>query len=151
MALLGWLDDSRNPTLWIIVIYPLLIFFLSLACHFRMNRLVQSLPLAPDESEKTKEAECSTTEETSVEYDLVSTTSADNVTGRMELSGGNSPALGVQGTRVPSPRDEFSRHNNVKQVAEEISRHNHSEFIKGVLIYSLQLLLAHRLGVSITR
>jgi len=116
-----------------------------------MNRLVQNLPLAPDEAEKTKEAESLTTEDTSVEYDLVSITSADNVTERIELSGGNSLAVGVQATRVLSPRDEFSRHTDVKQVAKEISRYDHSEFIKGVLIYSLQLLLAHRLGVCITR
>jgi hypothetical protein len=65
MAVLGWLDDSRNPNLWIIAIYPLLIFLLSLACHFKMSRLVQNLPLAPDESARPKENECSTTEDTS--------------------------------------------------------------------------------------
>ncbi|KIW35300.1 uncharacterized protein PV07_02003 [Cladophialophora immunda] len=153
MALLRWLDDTKNPTLWIIAIYPLLIFLVGLLCHFKMIHLVRTLPLVPEEpAEKAEGTGCSTTEDTSFkEYDVESATSVNDITQNPNLLAESDPAVTGPETREPPPGDGDSMPANVEHETETVSRHNHSEFIKGVLLYCLQLLLAHRVGVLISR
>ncbi|OAG34814.1 hypothetical protein AYO21_11028 [Fonsecaea monophora] len=151
MSILDWLDDTKNPTLWIIAIYPLMIVLLGLVCQFRMTHLVESIPLAPDEEpKKTEESERPTPDDTSMEYDLISSTTADSSMKKAETAKPIGTTIKQPEPRVPSPSEEPSRHQNVKH-KPTVSPHHHWEFVKGILLYCLQELLAHRVGVLVAR
>lgn len=151
MGVPDWLDDSRNPPVWIVAIYPLLIFLLALVCHFQMQDFIESFPLAPDDSAATKENETSDIGDTSsMEYDLIPPGCADIVTEQTDPADGINPTAEVPEARVPPCRDESSGHKSVSKT-EGVSRPKQSKYTKGVLIYGLQILLAHRLGALATR
>lgn len=151
MGVPDWLDDSRNPSVWIVAIYPLLIFLLAFVCHFQMQDFVESFPLAPDEPAATKENETSNIGDTSsMEYDLILPGCADIVTEQTDPADRINPTAEVPEARVPPCRDESSGHKSVSKT-EGVSRPEQSKYTKGVLIYGLQILLAHRLGALATR
>lgn len=151
MGVPGWLDDSRNSTVWIVAIYPLLIFFLCLVCHFQMQDFVESFPLAPEDSAAKKENETSDIGDTSsMEYDLVPPAGADIVTDQQDPADGVNPTAEVPEARVPPCTDESSGHKSVSKTGGG-SRPEQSKYTKGVLLYGLQILLTHRLGALATR
>jgi len=145
MALPGWLDDSRNPTLWITTIYPLLIFVLAFICHFRMQALIESFPLPPDDSAGTEEIEHDPLEAgdaPSADYDMV----ADDALVTTGHAVKPSPFTEAPDPRVASKRNEST---TPEQKSEKPSLH--AKYVQGFLIYGLQVLLTHRLGVLAIR
>ncbi|KIW92532.1 uncharacterized protein Z519_06379 [Cladophialophora bantiana CBS 173.52] len=141
MALPGWLDDSRNPTLWITTIYPLLIFVLAYACHFRMQALIESFPLPPDDSADTKEIENELLEAgdaSSADYDMV----ADDAT--ITTGHADKPRSSAE---APDPRVASKR--NASTTPQQMTKRPslRTKYIQGFLIYGLQVLLTQRLGV----
>ncbi|KIX08684.1 uncharacterized protein Z518_03341 [Rhinocladiella mackenziei CBS 650.93] len=155
MAVLGWLDDSRNPTLWVIVVYPLLIVLLNIACQLKMDRLIQSLPLVVNDSTSTREEKSSAHRDSSAGYDMISKNFADNLL-EEHLPQERPPGENLLADNVPeiqarSSKDASLQHKNIGQTAKDISHHHiQAEVIKGVLMHTLQVLLAHRLGFLAT-
>jgi len=151
MAVSGWLDDSRNPTLWTITIYPLLIILLHISCHLKMNGMIHGLPLAREDSTDRSKDEYPITEDaSSADYDMIAQSSTDNVKENGTSSNEIDPAIKGSENRVECAKHEPSGHGNVRTAIEGTSRHNLSEIIKGALMFCLQILLAHRLGVLAT-
>ncbi|KIW22619.1 uncharacterized protein PV07_10899 [Cladophialophora immunda] len=141
MALPDWLDDSRNPTLWITTIYPLLIFVLAYASYFRMQALIESFPLPPDDSADTKEIENETLEAgdaSSADYDMV----ADDAT--MTTGRADKPS---SSTEAPDPRVASKRNESTTPKQKSKRPSLHTKYVQGFLIYGLQVLLTQRLGV----
>jgi hypothetical protein len=141
MALPSWLDDSQNPTLWITTIYPLLIFVLAYACHFRMQALIESFPLPPDDSADTKEIENEPLEAgdaSSADYDMV-VPDATITTGHADRLSSS--------TEAPDPRVASKRNESTTPEQKPKRPYLHTKYVQGFLIYGLQVLLTHRLGV----
>lgn len=147
MAFLGWLNDSHNHTLWISVIYPLLIILLTVLCHLRMTRLIQDLPLATEESVGRRENESSAAQDTSsADYDIISQPCAGDVTEIEALLDETSPVIEGPKEGVTVSEEKRSGQKCSKPATEGTSRLHQSEFFKSALIFSTQLFLAHRLG-----
>ncbi|OAL40233.1 hypothetical protein AYO20_00653 [Fonsecaea nubica] len=150
MSISDWLDDTKNPTLWIVAIYPLLIFLLSFVCYNRVTSLVQSQPLAPDEAlKKIEESERPSTDDTTMEYDLISPASADSSMRKADSTDLAGVTIELPNPRHSFPDEESTTHHNVKHEPKTASPHFHREFLKGILLYCLQFFLAHRVGVLV--
>src|ERR1700761_5518806 len=110
MAVPDWLQDSRHPTLWVNVVYPLLIFLPGSACNTKTERLLDTLRLAPVEPAAVEADEDPTDYTATREDDLISPAPTDTTTEKRNLADTRSSAE-ASGPRVPVPADR----SNVNQ------------------------------------
>lgn len=140
--MLDWLKDSRHPIVWILVIYPHLIILLYLFYFSKLQRMVKDLPLVMEEPVDARE-ESSTAKETSLLDDgIVSQCSIDNLK-KSTLEASLDDETATQIPPVIAERQCIT--------ATDTSRQSTGKLWGTALIFSIQLLLAHRVGVLAVR
>jgi len=143
--MLDWLDDSRHPILWMLIIYPNLIIILYLFYCLTLSRLIEDLPLVLKDPIGAK-GESSATKDTSpLDYVTVPQSSLDTLTKpKLEASSDNE-----MDTQIP-PVIVETQHTSTMP-ATDTSRQTAEKFRWPVLLFCIQLLLAHRAGVLAAR
>lgn len=153
MALVGWLDESLNPTLWIIVIYPLSTILFTVICYLRMTRLIQEIPVAPGDAIGARKPQSAAIEDASfMDYELILHHSADDVTEKRAAQAESIPTAGGAEDKPADAEDNLTTQSQGSPTSETtVSPLHQSEFFKAAVIFSIQVVVAHRLGVLTVR
>lgn len=142
--MLDWFKDSRRLVLWILVIYPQMIILLYLCYSLKIYRLVQDLPLREEPSDAKEESSVNK-DTSSLNHDTVLQSSIDTLT-KPHLGTGSDNEMDSQ--RPPMIAEQ---QGTSAITATDLSRQSTKNFRRAVLLFSIQLLLAHRAGVLAAR